>query len=186
MQHLWQTALGDGTLPIENQYINPDEKSHVLSVRLVYTNNLEGSTWSLNYTRITKHGRFLFPREWGTETLYTFNSRERNEGAGDVHAVMIERRLHPDKDHRLVLRGRGGIYSMPAPEDARLNKYSLPSYYQLTLQGNYTFRGFLNGLQAQVLYAFKGNLHRKVEVQPEVMHNKTDMHHFGIRMDYYF
>ncbi|MGC1240218.1 MAG: OprD family outer membrane porin [Chryseosolibacter sp.] len=186
LQYIWQTSKSDAGLPIENQYIGPDEESHVLSGRIAFTNNSNEDGWSLNYSRITSHGRFLFPREWGTETLYTYNNRERNEGAGDVHAVMLEHTRHLDKDRRVFFRGRGGVYKLPAVTNARLNKYSMPSYYQLTLQANYKFSGYFKGLEAQVLYTYKGNLDHEAEVERVVMHNKTQMHHFGVRMDYYF
>ena len=186
LQHIWQRSISDGELAIENQYISPDEVSHVISGRVAFTNNVNEQGWSLNYSRITSHGRFLFPREWGTETLYTYNNRERNEGAGDVHAVMLEHTRHLDKDRRVFFRGRGGVYKMPDVTNARLNKYSIPAYYQLTMQANYKFSGYLKGLEAQLLYTYKGNLENDKEVKPISMHNKTQMHHVGLRMDYYF
>ena len=45
---------------------------------------------SLNYNRITAMGRYLMPREWGRDPFYTFLPRERNEGLGDVHAVVAK------------------------------------------------------------------------------------------------
>jgi hypothetical protein len=185
-QYIWQTSISEAERAIENQYISPDEQSHVLSGRVASTNNGNEQVWSLNYSRITSHGRFLFPREWGTETLYTYNNRERNEGAGDMHAIMLEHTRHLDKDHRVFFRGRGGVYKLPYVTNARLNKYSMPSYYHLTLQANYRFAGYLKGLEAQMLYTYKGNLDGDTEVQPISMHNKTEMHHFGVRMDYQF
>lgn len=185
-QYLWQTSLSEAGLPVENQYIGPDEQSHVFSGRIAFADNTTKHGWSVNYTRITSHGRFLFPREWGTETLYTYNNRERNEGAGDVHAVMAEHSRHLDKDRRIFLRGRGGVYKMPPVSGGRLNKYGMPSYYHLTMQANYKFGGFLKGLEAQMLYTCKGNLDNNSEVQPATFHNKTQMHHFGVRMDYFF
>lgn len=186
LQHFWQVSLSNGDLPVEKQYIRSDEQSHVLSTRIAFADNAGKEGWSLNYTRITAHGRFLFPREWGTETFYTYNNRERNEGAGDVHAVMIEHSRHADNNRRVFLRGRAGVYKMPNAGKAALNKYSLPSYYHLTLQANYKFTGFLKGLEAQLLYTYKGNLDKDLELEPMVLHNKTQMHHFGLRMDYFF
>ena len=43
---------------------------------------------TLNYNRITTHGRYLMPREWGRDPFFTFFPRERNEGLGDVHAIV--------------------------------------------------------------------------------------------------
>lgn len=185
-QHLWEKSISEATIAPETQYINPDEQSHVFSGRIALTNNTSKKEWSANYTRITSHGRFLFPREWGSETFYTFNNRERNEGAGDVHAVMLEHIRYLDKEHHLSVRTLAGVYKMPVVNDARLNKYAMPSYYQFNLQARYKFKGFLHGLQTQMLYTYKGSLDRQPESQPQLVHNKTDMHHFSIVMDYYF
>ena len=186
LQYLWQRSLAGGGLPPENQYITPGEQSHVLSGRIALTGNGAGDEWSLNYTRVTAHGRFLFPREWGTETLYTYNSRERNEGAGDVHAVMLGHKRYLDRGHRLSFRGRGGLYTLPAITNSRLNKYSMPSYYHLSVEAGYKFRGLLKGLQTQMLYAYKGNLDGDFQYEPAAIQNKTNLHHLSLRMDYYF
>lgn len=185
-QYLWQKSLYNGTLDVEKQYISKNEQSHVLSGRLGFTNNRKGDEWSVNYTRITRHGRFLFPREWGTETLYTYNNRERNEGAGDVHSVMLEHIHFLDKGHRLSLRTLAGIYQMPSVDNARLNKYSMPSYYHLNAQARYKFNRFFHGLQTFVLYTYKDKLSSDIEEEPVYYHNKIDMHHLSVVMDYYF
>ena len=185
-QYIWQQSGSDGALPDVNQYISPDEQAHVLSGRLALSHKLKGYDWSLNYTRITSHGRFLFPREWGTETLYTYNNRERNEGAGDVHAVMLEHSRQLGNHQRFLLRGRAGIYELPVIDNARLNKYAMPSYYHLTLEGSYKFKGLLSGLEAQILYSFKGNLDSNLEAPAILLQNKTEMHHFGVKIDFYF
>ncbi len=184
-QYLWQKSLYQDTLAIEKQYITENERSYVFSGRLGFINT-KGNEWSVNYTRITKHGRFLFPREWGKETLYTYNNRERNEGAGDVHAVMLEHIRYLDKEHRLSLRTLAGLYQMPSIDNAKLNKYSMPSYYHLNVQARYRFSGFFQGLQAYLLYTYKDKLSSEMKEQPKYYHNKIDMHHLSIVMDYYF
>lgn len=186
MQYIYERSLSSENIEIDHQYITPGEQSHTLSGRVALLNSRANQEWSLNYTRITKHGRFLFPREWGTETLYTYNNRERNEGAGDVHAVMLEHIRYFDADHRFSIRGMGGIYKMPSVENARLNKYALPSYYHLSLQARYRFEGFLHGLQSQLLYTYKGNLENDLPTNAQYFLNKVDMHHVSLVMDYYF
>lgn len=186
VQYIYERSQSSDKIETDHQYITPNERSHTISGRIAFTNSKADQESSLNYTRITGHGRFLFPREWGTETLYTYNNRERNEGAGDVHAVMLEHIRYLDDHHRLSIRGLGGVYKMPAVENARLNKYSMPSYYHLTLQGRYKFKGFLHGLQGQLLYTYKGNVENDVGANPVYFHNKVDMHHVSLVMDYYF
>lgn len=48
----------------------------------------------LYYNRIAGLSRFLMPREWGREPFFTFLSRERNEGMGDVHAFVLKLDYH--------------------------------------------------------------------------------------------
>lgn len=185
LQYFWQRSLFQDTLDIEKQYINKQETSHTLSARVsVLTNRHE--EWSVNYTRITQHGRFLFPREWGIEPFYTFMQRERNEGAGDVHATMVQHKRYLDKNSHWELIAAGGMYWMPSVEDARLNKYSMPSYYQLNARSRYRFQGLLTGLNLEVLYVYKGSLVPELEAQPAFYHNKIDMHHISVVVDYYF
>ncbi|MEX1241819.1 MAG: OprD family outer membrane porin [Cyclobacteriaceae bacterium] len=185
-QYLWEKSLSDGSIPLESQYIGPEEQSYVFSARIGVTDKRNVRGWSLNYSRITAHGRFLFPREWGIEPLYSFINRERNEGAGDVHGIMLEHAQSLDKGNRLSFRGRGGVYKMPPVAEANLNKYTMPSYYQLSLEVNYEFKGFLHGLETQMLYSYKGNLEANPEYEPALIHNKTRMHHLSVRVDYYF
>ncbi len=185
-QYLWERSLSDGETPVQEQYIGHEEQSHVLSGRMAFIRNNNEAEWSVNYTRITAHGRFLFPREWGNETFFTFNNRERNEGAGNVHAVLLEHQRYLDKTKRMSIRVLAGLYRMPSVDDPRLNKYAMPSYYQLGLHGHYRFKGFLYGLQARMIYTYKGTLDPDMEYRPLLVHNKTDMHHLSIMMDYFF
>jgi hypothetical protein len=185
VQHLWQKSVYNDTFSIEKQYIGKDAKSHALSSRVGFTTT-RGEEWSLNYTRITKHGRFLFPREWGIEPFYTFMQRERNEGAGNVHAVMIQYSRFLDKHKDLSLLVATGVYRMPDVSDSKLNKSTMPSYYHVNVRTKFRFRGFLRGLNFEMLYSYKSNLDKNLELTPVNYHNKVDMHHFSVVMDYYF
>jgi len=184
-QYSWQKSLYNDTLAIERQYITNDEQSHTFSGRVGLTNR-KGEEWLLNYTRITSHGRFLFPREWGVEPFYTFMQRERNEGLGDVHAATVQHTRFLDKGKHFELLAVAGMYWLPSVDDARLNKYTMPSYYQFNARSRYRFQGFLRGLNLEVLYTYKGNLDKSLEIKPSFYHNKVDVHHLSVVLDYYF
>ncbi|MBX2961997.1 MAG: hypothetical protein KF687_05745 [Cyclobacteriaceae bacterium] len=186
MQYLWQNSVFNDTLSVEKQYIGEDEQSHSLSFRASVLNNRTSQEWNLNYTRITSHGRFLFPREWGVESFYTFMQRERIEGMGDVHAMMVQNNRMLDKQKHLSLQTGFGMYVLPSLDDARFNKYVLPSFYQMNMRMRYKFTGFLQGLQADFLYLYKGNMVSGLEEIPQYYHNKVDMHHLSLVLDYYF
>jgi hypothetical protein len=185
VQHLWQQSISSRNLAVSQQYIGPDEKSHVISIKAGFASMRSKNSWSLNYTRITAHGRFIFPREWGTETLYTYISRERNEGSGDVHAWMIENTKSFGRHNRLTVQSLAGVYKMAQVINYKLNKYSVPSYYHLALKGRYKFEGFFNGLEAQALYVYKGNLESDTN-DHTYYHNKVKMHHLALILDYRF
>jgi hypothetical protein len=123
----------------------PSEASWAFSGRL--RNVLGKFRWQLNYTRITAHGRYLMPREWGRDPFFTFLPRERNEGAGDVTRGFTEPDL--ESGQRLAHPGGRRLYRMPELTDARLNKYAMPSYTQFDVNAQYQFTGGWKGLAAQ-------------------------------------
>ncbi len=186
IQYVWQKSLYADTLSVEKQYIGENEQSHGVSLRASVLNNTSNEEWNINYTRITSHGRFLFPREWGVESFYTFMQRERIEGMGDVHAILIQNNRKLDKQKHLSLQTSAGLFVLPSVDDARLNKYTMPSFYQMNLRMRYKFSGFLQGLQADFLYLYKGNMVSNLENTPSYFHNKVDMHHVSFVLDYYF
>jgi hypothetical protein len=111
---------------------------------------------SINYNRITAQGRYLMPREWGREPFFTFMPRERNEGFGDVHAIMGKVNYNIPTI-RIKTSLSGGYYKLPDVKDYRLNKYGVPSYTQVNADVRYAFNKVLKGLEAQLLVVGKLN-----------------------------
>lgn len=139
---------------------------------------------SLNYTRITAKGRYLMPREWGRDPFFTFLPRERNEGLGDLHAVVAKAlRRFPKAgiSSSLAL----GYYRLPDVLNFRLNKYGLPSYQQANLDLRYQFRGILKGLEAQLLLVYKGKTGNSHGNDKYVI-NKVDMALWNVVLNYAF
>ncbi|HEU4858180.1 MAG TPA: hypothetical protein VFT15_00020, partial [Chitinophagaceae bacterium] len=135
-------------------------------------------------SRITNEGRFLFPREWGREPLFTFLPRERNEGLGDVNAISVNF-FKSYFRQKLKAEISAGYYELPDVKDTRLNKYGLPSYYQFNLDLKYSFSNFLDGLSAELLYLYKmrnGNIYEDLRY---VIH-KTEMQQINIIINYNF
>jgi hypothetical protein len=178
-----QDAVGDGGNADSSKAYNlPGSGTWVVSGR-IGTMRPDWQLW-LNYTRIGKEGRFLMPREWGREPFYTFLPRERNEGAGDVHAISLQFTYGQEAaTNRLSLSG--GYYALPAANDALLNKYGMPSYIQINLEYRRHFRGTLEGLDLQVLLVHKfnrGDLFGKESYR----FNKTDMSNLNLVLTYSF
>lgn len=143
-----------------------------------------GTRLQLNATRITADGRFVFPREWGREPLFTFLPRERNEGLGDVWA-MTGQISRQSRRMPLELALGAGHYQLPDVKNFRLNKYGLPSYSQINAEAKYRFGGSLNGLEMRVLAVWKrneGDLHGNERYRI----NKVDMANYNLIINYLF
>lgn len=113
-------------------------------------------------------------------------NRERIEGAGDVSALMMQNSRSFGKARQLTFQSAFGLFWMPASGNAALNKYAMSDFYQLNFRAKYKFSGLLDGLQADFMYVFKGNMDKDLELNASNFHNKVDMHHLSLVIDYYF
>ncbi len=163
-------------------YFLPGTHSNIISSRLGWING----PWqtSINYTRISKGGRFLSPREWGRDPFFTFLPRERNEGLGDVHAIMAKVTRKVPKAHLLFDLGTG-YYHLPDVKDYEHNKYGLPSYLQTNAEMKYEFQGVLHGLDLDIMYVYKANAGETYNNQRYVI-NKVNMSNINVVLNYHF
>lgn len=183
VQYIRQDAIGEGgNADPAKAYFAQDNKVNILGVRTGW----QRGSWqtTLNYTRIFKGGRFTTPREWGTEPLFTFLSRERNEGAGGVHALMVNV-SHRELSERLKWEAGYGHYYLPAVDNAALNKYGLPSYRHLKVRGDYRFGGGFKGLELSLLFVYKDRL-GAARPASHYLINKVDMASYNVILNYNF
>lgn len=139
---------------------------------------------AIHYNRITAHGRYLVPREWGRDPFFTFLPRERNEGFGDVHAVMGKIN-YSILSAGLKVSFAAGYYKLPDVTDYRLNKYGVPSYIQVNADARYAFKGLLKGLDAQLLVT--GKLRNgETYNNPKFEFNKVSMILYNFVLNYHF
>ena len=177
---LWQHSLTrNSEEPISQRYAEPGEQARTLSARLAYQHR--AWHYSAQYTRITAHGRYLFPREWGREPFYTTLPRERIEGAGDVHALGAS--VAWQRPHAPRLEAGYGYHNLS--REARLNKYSLPDFHQLNLTVTHAFTGAAEGLRLRTLHAAKWGANRAAYLPARAI-NKVDLHHLTVALDYEF
>ena len=137
---------------------------------------------SLNYTHITGDDRYLMPREWGKEPFYTFIPRERNEGLGNLHAVVLRSGLNL-MNSKFKTGLAYGYYQLPDVKEYRLNKYGMPSYHQLNLDASYAFSNFLRGLEVKAIVAYKlnaGNTYNNLKY----VYNKVNMVNLNLILDF--
>lgn len=183
VQLIRQDALNDGgNADPSKTYFKKGGSSTVFGLKLGWENKRWQS--AVNYTRITAAGRYLMPREWGRDPFYTFMPRERNDGLGDVHAV-VARLGYVIPKARLKLNLAAGYYDLPDVMNYALNKYGLPSYYQVNTEVRYAFAGFLQGLDAQLLIAYKGKKGNSYGNDKYVI-NKVDMTNWNMLLNYHF
>ena len=182
LQSTQQFAIKNGGNEDSNKsYVTPGSKSFTFGARIGWKSKTIETT--VNYNRITKHGRFLMPREWGTEPFFTYLSRERNEGLGDVQAVTAKVNYNFAK-HRLHTSLAAGYYKLPGVNNFPLNKYAMPSYNQINADVRYEFEGLLKGLESQLLFVYKGN--REAAATKASIINKVNMASINLIFNYHF
>ncbi len=182
-QMVRQDAVNDGGNDDPSKaYVEKSSKALTFGTRLGWKN--EKWETSLNYNRITSQGRYLMPREWGRDPFFTFIPRERNEGLGDVNALLGKINYKIPKA-RITTSLAFGHYNLPDVTDFRLNKYGMPSYNQLNIDARYKFDGLLKGLETQLLYVYKGKTGNTYGNDKFVI-NKVDMSLWNIVFNYQF
>lgn len=175
-----QDAINNGgNLDQNKTYINKGAKANVVSTRIGIKN--KKIDWNINYTHITKDGRYLMPREWGRDPFYTFMPRERNEGTGGVNAFSSNFTVNSFNRH--LKSGIGyGYFSLPDVTKFELNKYGMPSYHQINISSSYNFDKFWKGLEIRTLMAGKLNADDG-KLAPKFIYNKVNMLNFNLIVD---
>jgi len=183
LQVITQSVVNKGgNIDAAKTYFNPGQSSLVIGARL--GKKVGAWDYSLNYTRITKKGRYLMPREWGRDPFYTFLMGERNEGVGGVSAYVLKAKYKAPKAPLTVQLG-AGYFNLPDVTNYALNKYALPSYVQYNLDVRYVFAKHLKGWEAQLIYFYKdamGNTYNN----PKYYINKVDMGHLNFIVNFHF
>ena len=178
-----QDAVGDGgNADSSKAYIETGSGTWILSGKAGILRD-QWQVW-INYTRIAAESRFLLPREWGRDPFYTFLPRERNEGLGDVHALMAQWNYGKEQaTNRFFVAA--GYYLLPDANDAALNKYGMPSYVQVNLEYRRHFSGTFEGLDLQALVVHKFN-QGELFGKEAYRFNKTDMSNLNLVFTYSF
>ena len=183
-QWITQKAIqsGGNDNPI-NSYFDKGATSQVFGFRLGF---MKTNNWNLhvNYTRITGEGRYLMPREWGKDPMFTFMQRERNEGFGNVHAMNLVAGKELGKSGWKI-ESSIGHFLLPDVKNYALNKYGIPSYAQFNFDLRYQFKGSFQGLNAQLLFVYKGRIGETYGNKRYVL-NKVDMSLYNFIVNYTF
>jgi hypothetical protein len=183
LQFIHQRTIADGGN--QNQMLTYAEKNSSASVigsQLGWKN--KDIELSANYTHIFDQGRYLMPREWGRDPFYTFMPRERNEGLGDVDAL-VGKLVYNFSKYGLKLSTGYGYFRTPDVANYALNKYGLPSYTQFNIDVKYGFKGLLKGLDGQLLIVAKNNRGNIYDDQ-KYEFNKVNLQLYNFVLNYHF
>lgn len=181
-QFIFQQKISNGGAEESSKSFTSNEKPvYTFGMRVGYKNKV----WdhSLNFNRISESGRYLMPREWGRDPFFTFISRERNEGFGDLTAVVAKSTY--TLKQRTSLQLAYGYFSLPDVKNYALNKYGLPSYTQLNIDFRHKFKGILNGFEGQILWVVKWNQGETYDTPKFIIH-KVDMNLLNVVLNFRF
>jgi len=181
---LHQNKVGDGGNSVASlRYFNQNT-ADVLGFKITYKSN--GRVLSLAYDRILPHGQFLSPREWGREELFSFQKRERTEGAADNHALVLnyKEEFAVFENVNLTSILSIGKHWKPDVTDAVLNKYAMPDYTHINLDLFFHLKK-IKRLKPELLITSKiGN--GTIPDNPNFYFNKVDMFHLNLILNYNF
>lgn len=176
--HQFQLNKGGNEDPAKAYFHNA---SNTFSSKLQWKKGIFES--SLSYTHIFNGGRFLMPREWGKEPLYTFMPRERNEGLGNSDALVAK--LSAATGIGLNASIQAGYFFLPGIENTAENKYAMPSYNQINAGLNYRNDKLLKGADIHILYVMKHTTGNK-SYPASVVFNKVNMSLLNLVFNYQF
>jgi len=179
---LHQDRIGTGGNKVDSLRYFEDITSNILGVQV--ERKMGQSKWSVGYDHILKGGRFLFPREWGRESLFSFQKRERSEGTANNHALFIsyERTFGTKNKLRSIIST--GYQWKPSVTDAADNKYALPSYTHV----NFDFFWIperSKGLRPELLLTYKRGMGDYPDNSNFIL-NKVDMFQINFIVNYNF
>ncbi len=180
LQLIKQWRLGTGGNKIENLKYQQSKQSQVWSTRVERLG--KNLNWQVNASFINKGGKFLFPREFGTEPFFTHLSRERNEGYANLWAIStkVSRTIRPGQKVFVAV----GFYNMPPSDQHQHSKYGLDDYLHLNAGIELMKVPKLPGCSLKSLFVFKKDLSQ--QSQEKYLINMSDMYQFNLVIDYHF
>lgn len=139
----------------------------------------------IGYNHILAGGRFLFPREWGREGIFTFQKRERSEGSADNHALLATYELR-QQVKELKIRGILSVGHQWKADvtNAPDNKYALPSYRHINLDWFFEHTK-LKSLKPELLLTYKQGIGDFPD-NPNFILNKVDLFQVNCIFNYNF
>lgn len=183
IQYIHQNGLNvGGNADPHLAYFEKDGQSNSIGLR--FGRKIKQFSLSLNYNHITKDGRFLLPREWGREPLFTFIQRERSEGLGNSHAFVLKTEFI-NKHKTIGVKLYSGAFFTPDVSDFRFNKYGLSSYWHTDVELKYQPSRKIKNFEISFLIANKMSIGATYN-NPKNVINKVNMFNYNLILNYNF
>ncbi len=183
IQYIHQNGLNvGGNADPHLSYFEKNGQSNSFGLR--FGRKIKQFSLSLNYNHITKDGRFLLPREWGREPLFTFIQRERSEGLGNSHAFVLKTEFN-NKHKTIGVKLYSGAFLTPDVADFRFNKYGLSSYWHTDVELKYQPLRKIKNFEISLLIANKMSI-GETYYNPKNVINKVNMFNYNLILNYNF
>ncbi len=183
VQYIHQNTLNNGGNKNQSlTYVEKNGQSNSIGFRL--GTKFKQFTLSFNYNYITKDGRFLLPREWGREPLFTFIPRERSEGLGNTQAFVLKTEFL-NKQKNFGLKLFTGAVLTPDIKDTRFNKYGLSRYWHTNLELKLSPQKHLRNMELMLLVASKVSIGETYN-NPKNIINKVNLFNYNLVLNYNF
>lgn len=182
-QWLHQDRVGEGGNADPSLRYIEQAGSDVFGVKS--TLSIPKGSFSLSYNYISAKGRFLFPREWGRESLYSFQKRERSEGSGNRHMLVAYfKRNWNVKDDIFKTDISLGYHIFGDDLSPSLNKYAMLSYGQINIDLFYQSKTW-SKIKPELLIAYKFTAD-DIPRNTGLIFNKSDMWQINFIVNYVF
>jgi len=184
MEWLHQDRVGNGGNSEDSLRYFEDKQSNLFGIQLSQSTS-KTTKFSIGYNYIFRGGRFLFPREWGREFLFSFQKRERSEGSANNHAIVIYyNNVLKWKKNEIRSIVSLGHHWKASVLNARFNKYALPNYTHINLDF-YWLSETLKNFKPELLLSYKvgsGDFPNN----PNFIINKVNVFQLNLVMNYNF
>ncbi|NMM48266.1 OprD family outer membrane porin [Marinigracilibium pacificum] len=176
-----QIRVGDGGNSNDSLRYFTSSKANILGIK--FNQKVNKSNFSVAYDYIFPSGRYLFPREWGREFLFSFQKRERTEGFANNHAIVVSyQRNFEWKQNTFNTTVNVGRHFRPTVTDPELNKYAMPDYTHVNLDLYYKHKK-LPKLEPELLLTWKPGSGTYPD-NPNFIINKVDMFQINLVINY--
>lgn len=183
VEWLYQSRVSDGGNSVQTLRYFVDRSANIGGLQI--ERKVGKAKLSIGYDHILKGGRFIFPREWGREFLFSFQKRERSEGSANNHALVAyyDNTFGGKKNKWRSIISVGHHWKADVTNAAD-NKYALPDYTHINLDVFWIPEN-IKDLRPELLLTYKKSSGEFPD-NPNFIFNKVDLFIINFIVNYTF